>query len=433
MEKKITWNKQQEEALKNIEAQLINGNALAYTLMGYAGTGKTTLAGEIANAADKKDWSVIFIAPTNKAAEVLRKKGNCARTVHKLVYCVDKYGNKEKAWPLAVGCRNENGGLIICDEASMLSDVLLNDLEEYAMHMGYKILYMGDPFQLPPVGAYTRTVFDNEHKSVLTQVMRQGEGSSILDWATALRQKKTAFSPAVTSGDVSVEDKATLWNDYLANLKAGKDITMVTWKNEARVRFNLGVRKALGYDGKTLQKGEPIMGISNGMFLHNGETQNVPENIELVGNYQLFVDIPNRDKALAVIAEFYQYEEDGYTRKIILVPDFQGASIAPQKLRGIKYWLDKDAPEFLRKFVARYGKKLGLASDVTICTYGYAITAHKSQGSQWEEVYITGTSKLFGEQLTNARWLYTAVTRAENKVHILDGECAKLDWKDMIA
>ncbi len=435
MEKKINWNKQQKEALENIEKQLINGNALAYTLMGYAGTGKTTLAGEIAGKAKEKGWTVIFIAPTNKAAEVLRKKGNGADTVHGLVYKIDKWGNKTKAWPFAEEHRNEDGGLIICDEASMLSDVLLNDLEEYALHMEYKIMYMGDPFQLPPVGAYTRTVFDNEHKSVLTQVMRQGEGSSILDWATALREKKAAFSPTVTNGDVSVEDKSTLWNDYLAKLKSGKDITMVTWKNEARVRFNMGVRKVLGYEGKTLQAGEPIMGISNGMFLRNGETQNVPENIEFVGTHKLFVDVPNRDKALPVKAEFYQYkDEDGYTHRIILVPDFQGAAIAPQKLKGIKYWLGKDAPQFLRRFVEMYGKKPGLAPDVTIATYGYAITAHKSQGSQWEEVYITGTSKLYNEQLTNARWLYTAVTRAESKVHILDGECAaKLDWKDMAA
>ena len=424
----MEWNKQQKEALTNIEAQLIKGDVLAWTLMGYAGTGKTTLAGEIAGIAKKDKYRVVFIAPTNKAAEVLRRKGNKgAMTVHKLLYTVDRYGNFIKK--AATKDDDDKRLLIICDEASMLSDRLLDDLEEFAIKKESKILYMGDPFQLPPVGKYSRTVFDNEHKSVLTQVMRQGDGSAILDWATALRQKKTAFSPTSTHGDVSVESKPVLWNDYLAKLKAGKDITMVTWKNEARIRFNQGVRKALGFDGKILQAGEPIMGISNGAFLRNGETMKVPENIELLGKDKLFIRVPNREKALPIVAEFYRYEEDGEVHHLILAPNYDGASIAPQNLAGLRYWRDG----YKRDFVDLCGRRPMLSPTVTICTYGYAITAHKSQGSQWEEVYITGTSKLYNEQLTNARWLYTAVTRAESKVHILDGECAKLDWKDMAA
>lgn len=423
----MEWNKQQKEALTNIETQLIKGDVLAWTLMGYAGTGKTTLAGEIAGIAKKDKYRVVFIAPTNKAAEVLRRKGNKgAMTVHKLLYTVDRYGNFIKK--AATKDDDDKRLLIICDEASMLSDKLLDDLEEFATKKESKILYMGDPFQLPPVGKYSRTVFDNEYKSVLTQVMRQGDGSAILDWATALRQKKTAFSPTSTHGDVSVESKPVLWNDYLAKLKAGKDITMVTWKNEARIRFNQGVRKALGFDGKILQAGEPIMGISNGAFLRNGETMKVPENIELLGKDKLFIRVPNREKALPIVAEFYRYKEDGEVHHLILVPSYNGASIAPQNLAGLRYWRDG----YKRDFVDLCGRPM-LSPTVTICTYGYAITAHKSQGSQWEEVYITGTSKLYNEQLTNARWLYTAVTRAESKVHILDGECAKLDWKDMAA
>jgi len=440
----IKFNEQQAEAVKRITEDLIKGDSITWTLMGYAGTGKTTLANYIAEVAKSAGMDVRFIAPTNKAAEVLRKKGNKgACTVHHLLYRVVK-GKFYKTWEVAEALSAMEGGhydhneeedkenaLIICDEASMLSDKLLNDIEEYCQHKHCKVLYMGDPFQLPPVGKFSRTVFDTPRRSTLTQVMRQGQDSAILTWATALRKRQKAFAPKTTKGDVLVEDRNVLWVDYLNKLKAGKDVTMVTWKNSARVQFNLGVRRALGHADKTLQAGEPIMGISNGIFLRNGETMNIPENIEFLGRDKIYQSVPDREKAIPINAEFYQYlHKDGSVRRLILVPTFEGASLAPQSLKGLYYWKKeggwkKEFTEDIEHKINRYRKSIEtvLNREVTICTYGYAVTAHKSQGSQWDEVYITGISKLYNQALTNARWLYTAVTRAASKVHMLNTEC----------
>lgn len=432
----MKFNKQQEVAIKEITTNLIKGNVLAWTLSGYAGTGKTTLASHIADIAKAVGLKVWFVAPTNKAAEVLRRKGNAGvSTVHRLLY---KFHNKRwiKVIETAQGLREkeEDTKLIICDEASMLSDKLLDDLEEYAKFMGNKILYMGDPFQLPPVGHASRTVFDNEHKSVLTQVMRQKEESAILDWATALRERQFAFAPDESKGDVLIEDRVTLWKSYIADLNAGKDVTMVTWKNDARVKFNAGVRSYLGYHGKTLQEGEPIMAISNGIYMNNGETMNAPKGLEFLGKDNLYVTVAGKEKAVVVPAEFYRYDDDGCTKRIILVPEFMGASIAPQFLKGLYYWREEGGwkKEFTTTIGSGRRTRVTLDLSVSICTYGYAITAHKSQGSQWDEVYITGISKLTGQQITNARWLYTAVTRAASKVHMLDTECPRVfSWDKM--
>ena len=442
----ITFNEQQQTAVAEITENLIKGEALTWTLMGYAGTGKSTLAAYLAKVANKENLCVNFVAPTNKAVQVLRDMGNDhCNTVHKMIYYMDEQtGEFEKKcsperYELALeklhAGKLEFDELIICDEASMLSDAMLDDLEEYAICFNAKVLYMGDPFQLPPVEKYSRTVFDNENRSFLTEVMRQGKGSSVLAWATALRKKKLSFSPTKTEGEVSVEDRYPLWNEYLKKLKEGKDITMVTWKNDARVRFNLSVRKVLGYEGKTLQKGEPIMGISNGIYLRNGETETVPENIKFLGKDQIFQNMYGKEATQVHNAEFYSYVKDDEKHLIILVPDYAGASIPSNSIKGTFYWYLEGG--FKKQFVTTSGKKkkkYKLSEEVTICTYGYAVTAHKSQGSQWDEVFITGTSKLFDDPLINARWLYTAVTRAKEKVHMLKGECSRqLSWGEIDA
>lgn len=442
--KKIQFNGQQQKAVDEITENLIRGDILTWTLMGYAGTGKSTLAAYLADIADKAHLNVNFVAPTNKAVQVLKEMGNdnCS-TIHRLLYHVDESTGKfEKKWgpfkyeealrELKEGTL-EFKGLLICDEASMLSDSLLDDLEEYAICYGCKVLYMGDPFQLPPVERCSRTVFDNENHSFLTEVMRQGKDSAVLTWATALRKKELTFSPDVTEGDVSIENKKSLWVEYLNKLRAGKDITMVTWKNDARVRFNLCVRKVLGYEGKTLQKGEPIMGISNGLYLCNGETDIVPEDIEFLGKEAICQVSYGRQDMKMIDAEFYSYRKDDTKRLIILVPDFAGASIPASSIKGLFDWYQED--DFKKQFVKPVGEKktkFKLREEVTICTYGYAVTAHKSQGSQWDEVFITGTSKLYGEPTTNARWLYTAITRAKERVHMLLGECSRqLSWGEI--
>ena len=444
--KKIQFNGQQQKAVDEITKHLIHGDILTWTLMGYAGTGKSTLAAYLADVADEAHMKVSFVAPTNKAVQVLKDMGNdnCS-TIHRLLYHVDentgKFEKKWSAYKYEEALRELNEGrtkfeeLLICDEASMLSDTLLNDLEEYAICYGCKVLYMGDPFQLPPVERCTRTVFDNENSSFLTEVMRQGKGSAVLTWATALRKKEASFSPNTTEGDVSIENRNSLWAEYLNKLRAGKDITMVTWKNDARVRFNLCVRKVLGYEGKPLQEGEPIMGISNGMYLCNGETDSVPNNITLLGKEPICQVSYGSGDIKMIDAEFYRYRKDDTKRLIILVPDFSGASIPASSIKGLPEWYHEN--DFKRQFVKPVGEKktrYKLREEVTICTYGYAVTAHKSQGSQWDEVFITGTSKLYGEPTTNARWLYTAITRAKKHVHMLQGECSRqLNWGEIKA
>ena len=387
----INLNKDQKNALAAVISALSQGYPAA--IIGAAGTGKSTMAAEVSRVAKEELGvaGVAYIAPTNKAALVLQEKCGDGQTIHSSIYKYDDEGNHYVNYDKDA----IKNSLLIVDEASMVGEKLLADLREFAEYNNDKLLFLGDPFQLPPVKDGEAKIFDLEHQAHLNQIMRQANGSKILDYATCLRSVKVPFMPSETNNDVEVVSNKETIDRYVEDIKNGKNATCVVWKNTTRIKTNGYVRRQLGYASKIVD-GEILMSLSNNNACANGETFVVDsiDSIEKIDNAIAFKGMVN-----------------GTRRMIVLYPFTQVASIPNFKVNASKF-----PEEFQDR--NRKDKKIVLSNDVVIATYGYAITAHKSQGSQWDTVYIGEVQKAFKEitEENCARWIYTAVTRAAKKV-----------------
>ena len=387
----INLNKDQKNALNVVVNALSQGYPAA--IIGAAGTGKSTMAAEVARVAKAELGvaGVAYMAPTNKAALVLQEKCGDGQTIHSSIYKYDDKGNHYVNYDKDA----IKNSLLIVDEASMVGEKLLADLREFAEYNNDRLLFLGDPFQLPPVKDGEAKIFDLEHQAHLNQIMRQANGSKILDYATCLRSVKVPFMPSETNNDVEVVSNKETIDRYVEDIKNGKNATCVVWKNTTRIKTNGYVRRQLGYTSKIVD-GEILMSLSNNNACANGETFVVDsiDSIEKIDNAIAFKGIVN-----------------GTRRMIVLYPFTQVASIPNFKVNASKF-----PEEFQDR--KRKDRKVVLNNDVIVTTYGYAITAHKSQGSQWDTVYIGEVQKAFKEitEENCARWIYTAVTRAAKKV-----------------
>lgn len=314
---------QQQEAIDKITAW--NGNK-PFTLGGYAGTGKTTLIPHI------RSFNSAVVTYTNKAAAVLKTKGELdATTIFKLMYkLVDEYNMVwRKLDQLEVD-------LIIVDEASMIGQKIRDDLESY----GIPIIYVGDPFQLPPVKE--ESVMDN-CDFILTDVKRHGD--KILEVATAIREGR----PYEDIDQYSLSDSDLASADMVICLS-----------NERRHQLNQRVRKHLGLAGQ-VQVGDRVVAAKTdydcGIFS---------------GEFGTLVSTNNKRR--------YEVLFDGWNDTVVYT---NGYFLQP-----------KDNP-YSAEFKGR-----------GCLDFGYVSTCHKCQGSQFDKVIV------WEERRADARWKYTAATRA---------------------
>lgn len=433
----IKMNKEQKAAFQSVEAWLHAGNiSTFYLLRGYAGVGKTTMAMEIAKAVLAQGVKVAFVAPTNKAVRVIDEKldgvglGLVPRTtVHKAIYQPNDeegsgfhYHPDKKILP--------KRGLVVCDEASMVPQSMLEDLARAAQDFGFRVLLMGDSFQLPPVSAKGVTVFQMGFpESELTQVMRQAGGSGILDLATALRANGGIILPNGAATDVSFMSNAQILQQYVADLKAHKSCTCIAWTNRTRVAMNHAVRVGLfGAGNLGLHAGEKVIGVDNGENLVNGEEAILPA----------IPDTPELDMIVKI--KFYHGRtpvtkdvrligfKDENCQRWLVAPNLDEAGLLrgaiPAELLPDNWREERKTP---------FGVKYSISKSLNLCTFGYVITAHKSQGSQWDKVYVTEVQKT-GDQVMQARWFYTAVTRAAKEL-VLSTQITgrKASWEQISA
>ena len=434
---KILFTDDQEKALKAIKSFLKNKRKHEFTLSGYAGVGKTTLISHIIEIARGSSMPAILCAPTNKAADVLKQKtklSSCS-TVHKTIYNVDKRGRMHLK-----NTSKHIGGLIICDEASMLDDGLIKDLREFAAKFRHKILYVGDNFQLPPVNKSKFTVFDlpEKDKITMTHICRQEEDSSIILYATALREVgRDAFIPSSSLGDIIVDKEANIWKEYIKSLQNNEDSTLIVWRNVERIKYNLKARAMLKHSGN-ISAGEPLMVISNSTHYNNGEVFHLNEKFTHLSNtkitysdgyaygrYGSCISINEANAELILT-------ETGVP--ILFFPRFEKPSLYHTQVRASE--IDKILPENIKSYFIEENKKgrLSLNRNVVIATYGYAITAHKAQGSQWDNVFIEEACRFASNSITpekreeEARWLYTAITRASKKLYLSSSIATSYEW-----
>ena len=363
-------------------------------ISGYAGTGKSTLVRFIINALNVEEDKVAYATFTGKAAEVLRKKGNKnAMTLHKLLYdSIPKPGGGFFRKPKTYLDYN----IIVVDECSMVPKTMIDMLLKHRVF----IIFLGDPGQLPQIDK-TESHDLLDHPNVfLDQVMRQAAESEIIQLTMKIRNGEDI--PYMEGKEVMVIPKNKLVTGHLTWAD-----TIITATNAVRHNINNQMRELLGFKDE-LQEGEKIICKRNywddindeGDALVNG-TVGIVEN-----HFDSFINIPKFIK------------NNRYTIPTIMC-DIKPETGSPFTCINI----DKD---FLLKEVFcvdwrvayQMGKmRLGNVLPKQI-TYGYALTCHSAQGSEWDKVLVLEENFPFNKE-EHQRWLYTAATRASEKLVLM--------------
>ena len=359
----MNWSPQQDNALLAVERWRKAGGAQVFRLFGYAGAGKTTLARHIAENAG---GDVAFAAFTGKAAHVMRQKGCAgATTIHSLIYRPSSDNEGEPSFTIRYDAPAADADLIIIDECSMVDEELGRDL----LSFNKPVLVLGDPAQLPPVkgGGYFT---EGEPDFMLTEIHRQAADNPIIRLSMAIREGEHFDEQSEQCRLVSRKDITT---DEII----GADQILVG-ANRTRKRYNDRLRELHGHTDASPEAGEKLVCLRNNKKkgLLNGGLWTVASRLSPRGGRVRFSVRPEEGGKAVNVSVPRQFFTDGPES----VP-------WPQR---------KGADEF---------------------DYGYALTVHKAQGSQWDNVVLFDESFMFREH--GARWLYTGVTRAAERLTLV--------------
>lgn len=370
----MSWSPQQEAAIGAVQSWLKDRNGpQIFRLFGYAGTGKTTLAKELAGSVKGE---VLYATFTGKAALVLRKKGcEGASTIHSLIYAAEvDEATGEAQFKLNKDSALAGAALLIVDEVSMVGEELAKDLLSFET----RILVLGDPAQLPPVK--DEGYFINAEPDVmLTEVHRQAEGNPIIRMSMDIRAGRRL--QIGTHGDSLVIDRASIGRDELGHRVIAAD-QLLCGLNRSRVTFNDRIRALKGLAGRR-QPWHPTVG-DRLICLKNRREKHL-----FNGGLWDAQKVVTSDNKLKMTVASLDEERDPVT-----------INVFEQFFNGTEQELDWREKRATEEF-----------------TFGWAITCHKSQGSQWDNVIIFDESGAFRDARRN--WLYTAVTRAAEKVTVI--------------
>lgn len=456
---------QQNKVLDQIVA-FMRSDAQVFILRGYAGTGKTTMVKVIADFI-AETRSVALMAPTGRAARVLAQKaGRSAATIHKTIYgaCRMKAdGGKDDAaadFKLVFPVREcAEGGRImaIIDEASMVcsrtvtqelyvfgTDNLMEDLLTWVRPaFGGKLIFVGDPAQLPPVGEPVsnalRAEFFQEKglrvmEAELTEVLRQKGGSVILKNAMMIRDllQKSRRNNLVfdeQAGDVETVAPEQFLDRYISCRKEQSvpDSVLICYSNKSATGYNRDVRAALYGADEPIRESDVLQVVQNNYCLNlmNGEFVKVVS----VGERELqsapvYVQKGAAKEKVLIELKFVRVKvacDDGVGMSCLLLEDL---------LTSDKPNLAVDEAKALYINFRMRHPKLKEGTEIFAATlmqdeyfnalrakYGYAVTGHKCQGGEWDSVFVdyTGRTGLSDDCL---RWAYTATTRARNTLYV---------------
>lgn len=409
----MRWSPQQDQALAAVRDWLHNSDEQVFHLFGYAGTGKTTLAKHLAEGVNGR---VLFAAFTGKAAYVLQSKGcEGATTIHSLIYHsrdkgqsqlvemekqlqqlldelvaegmaeaeIDKHirvkdlrkmidqerdSVKQPFFVLNMESEVRGAKLIIIDECSMVDARMGADL----LSFGVKVLVLGDPAQLPPVGGAGYFTENVTPDVMLEEIHRQAEESPIIRMATQVRKEQP-----LSLGDFGNDCRVLAGERIDPDLALAFDQILVG-KNKTRFATNRRVRTLKGYDDPYPVIDDRLVCLRNDheAGLLNGALFRV-NSVGGIMDHKVMMDI---------------------------VPE--GSPFAQSVMAHEHYFLGKgdDLPWFERKEAQEFD-------------YGYALTVHKAQGSQWNSVLLFDESHVFRKD--RWRWLYTGITRAAEKLTVV--------------
>jgi exodeoxyribonuclease V len=431
-------------------------NAL-FILRGYAGTGKTTVVKALVDVLPQIGKKTVLLAPTGRAAKVLtsytRKQAN---TIHRKIYFART--NKDGHIDLKLQENFHKHTLFIIDEASMIQHTmpadgalfasrnLLDDLFKFVYSgENCRMLFIGDSAQLPPVGLDHSPALDHEflqhayHLSIdtfeLTEVVRQARESGILVNATLVRQqiqdKRTEF-PMFSTGDyrdivrLNGQDLEEALNHAWSGSQKENNVVICRSNKRANI-YNREIRRRILFLEEEISTGDYMMVVKNNYywlpvdsvagFVANGDIVELKRirNIEEIYGFRFadvtvrFLDYPDeKDLDVKIIIDTLMSESAALTQADnnrlfqSVMADFEDIPSRRERLEKVK-----ESPYF----------------NALQVKFAYALTCHKTQGGQWDSVFID--QGYLNDKMVNiefSRWLYTAVTRATRKLYLINFE-----------
>lgn len=482
----ITLTDSQQSALERIVSFIEREGSRVFILKGYAGTGKTTMVKALINEIIKRDYQYVLLASTGRAAKVLSDAtritiknengedhivGTSAKTIHSQIYTfsdinqdMDLFANLEnnaesktaKSVKLKFTLKRQDWEasdiIYIVDESSMISDAkdnsmsqaiygtdgrLLNDLLTYDP-IG-KFIFIGDACQLPPINqrispALSKDYFDQTfgieaEDAELTEVVRQANGNDIVQSAAKIRELFASPPPETPARfpfrryrNIHVIRNEMQMVEMYLNCIKDKDYskaTLITMSNKTITSISNIIRPSLGLNLKTISVGDLLLVTQNNMIsgLMNGDLVKVVQigrRERRAGLSFVFVEVESL--ASHTITSQLLIEDIVYSGTTNITQDQQTQLFIDyherMKARGI------------RQSSKNY--KDGMMNDSYLnalrCVFGYALTCHKSQGGEWDKVFLMIPRWLpYNDPQSYAyQWVYTAMTRAKKELYVLD-------------
>ena len=422
-----------------------------FLLNGYAGTGKTTIIAAFVSALKDLGVKPILLAPTGRAAKVLTRYSNeTAYTIHKRIYRERTMTDYESKFSLDYN--REKGAVFIVDEASMLSTSsveatfgsgnLLEDLVQYVRSgKECRLMLVGDDAQLPPVGDDFSPALDPLHLSVygdveyetMDEVVRQSQDSGILFNATMLRCMLENRIFEIPRFDMSYPDfRAVSGGELLEELqdcydRFGRDeVIVVTRSNKRANRYNEGIRRYNLSAEEEIESGDMLMIVKNNYhyaerddkspmsFVANGDVA----RLRRIRRYEDFYGF----RFIDAVLQFPDYNDYEMEVKVMLdTLASESPSLTREQSRQLFYEVEKDYEDIKAKAKRYKAIRENPHFNAMQVKFAYAVTCHKAQGGQWRAVFVDRA--LFGDEPMTKdmlRWLYTAITRATERIYIVN-------------
>lgn len=450
----LTPTVDQQKLFGELEAFLRRrGVKEAFLLKGYAGTGKTSVLGAFVKTLSHFNVKTKLLAPTGRAAKVLnRSSGQVAFTIHKEIY--RKKSKTDLGSPIGLRPNLNKNCVFIVDESSMIGDYslqndgnvnarnLLEDLIEYVfMAPGCKLILLGDEGQLPPVGSdfspalsvdYLKHHFPDLAVNLFTlnEVLRQAVDSEILRNATILRNTEWVDYPkfTLTPNSDLVRITGDELQDYLEsslNVHGVEDTIVITRSNKRANAFNQEIRGRILWFEEELCAGDCLMVVKNNYFWQDDESKmGFIANGELLKIRRILkIEEVYGFRFVRILGNFIDYEEVGDVELLVHTEAIlaEAPAMPRARIKELFYAVEQDYVHLKNK-KERYEAILkDPYFNALQVKYAYAVTCHKSQGGQWAHVYIDQgyiNEDILGEDYY--RWLYTALTRATEKVYLVN-------------
>lgn len=428
---------------------------------GYAGTGKTTAISSVISVMKNFGTKCVLLAPTGRAAKVLSSySGMPAFTIHKHIYRQKSVGG-DGFGQFTLAPNKDKETLFIVDEVSLIgieagqqqsttafgTGNLLDDLITFVrMGVECKLILIGDSAQLPPVGLDASPALSKDYMAMmggtvfaeLSTVVRQQQESGILYNATMIRQLQTELDYGPGLMDLCDLGLETAQFDDIERIGGGEliekisdayaaygeDETVILCRSNRRaIKYNLGIRSTVQYKEERLVRGDKLMIVKNCyQFLEDVKGMDYIANgdIAILQKISKYEDRYGLHFAEARIS-FPDYDDQEIVAKVILdTLESESASLTYEQSNALYQGVNEDYSHITTKKKRYEAVREDKYYNALQLKYADAITCHKSQGGQWRCVFID--NPFWQEELTldDLKWLYTAITRATEKVYLVN-------------